>query len=379
MDTSTAFRVRLSRRILAIVGLGLPSVVVAVAGCSCPAPQPTGQVCIPPPSSSSLAGGDVECLSREEASPQLEQMSLDEPILVLGDAEVIDGQCCYPVAKDDPTSRCNVGRPFLVGGRPRTSALRPRAANGGGEWSQVVLPRASDLSPEERARLAAAWTHDGLFEHASVASFGRFALELLAAGAPADLVAAAHEAALDEIRHARLCFGLAGAYAGAPLAPSPFPFGGAVEVTDDLASIAARAAREGCIGETIAAVQGAARLAAAIDPAVRAALAVVAEDEARHAELAWRAVRWAIDEGGDPVRAAVAEVFAELAPGGERPAGGTPGDERLAAHGWPGEAVLSAVTACAIAEVIRPAAAALVARPHRPLGSPASFSRARSG
>jgi hypothetical protein len=36
-----------------------------------------------------------------------------------------------------------------------------------------------------------------LFQHASVASFARFSLELLALGAPPDLVAAAHAAALD--------------------------------------------------------------------------------------------------------------------------------------------------------------------------------------
>src|SRR6185369_11435722 len=97
------------------------------------------------------------------------------------------------------------------------------------------------------------WTRDGLFEHASVASFGRFALELLAAGAPAALVEDAHRAALDEVRHARLCFDLASAYAGEAIAPGAFPFEGRVEVTSDLASIASRAAREGCIGETIAA------------------------------------------------------------------------------------------------------------------------------
>ena len=87
---------------------------------------------------------------------------------------------------------------------------------------------------------------------------------------------------------------------GEPIAPAPFPFDGRVEVSADLASIAARAVREGCINETLAAVQAAEQLARAEDPAVRAALAKIAEDEARHAALAWRTVAWALRAGRRP-------------------------------------------------------------------------------
>src|SRR6185436_8861484 len=120
----------------------------------------------------------------------------------------------------------------------------------------------------------------------------------------------AHRAALDEVVHARLCFSLASAYAGADLGPARFPFGGAAEVRDDLAAIAAAVVREGCIGETLAAAQAGAQLELATDPAVRSVLARIAEDETRHAELAWRVVAWAIREGGDAVREAVREAFA---------------------------------------------------------------------
>ena len=37
-----------------------------------------------------------------------------------------------------------------------------------------------------------------------------------------------------------------------PVGPGPFPFGGAVPVSADLADIAARAAIEGCVNETVA-------------------------------------------------------------------------------------------------------------------------------
>src|SRR5262249_31111890 len=147
------------------------------------------------------------------------------------------------------------------------------ASDAGASWSAELEPRTDDLSSEARAALADAWLKDALGEHASIASFARVSLELMAVGAPSDLIAAAHRAAVDETRHARLCFALASAYAGRALAPSAFPFSGSVVVDGDLASVAARAVAEGCVGETLAAIQASEQLAVATDPAVRAALA----------------------------------------------------------------------------------------------------------
>jgi hypothetical protein len=262
-------------------------------------------------------------------------------------------QCCYVV---QPWQQCPIGgRPFLVDDRPVVAGARPGASG----WSDTgaPLPDTAGLPAELRAELAEAWTRDGLAEHASVASFSRFSLELLAAGAPAELVELAHRAALDEVRHARLCLSLAGAYAGAPVDVGPFPFVGGVEVTGDLASIAARAASEGCVGETIAAVQAAEQLERASDPAVRAALAIIAADEARHAELAWRAVAWAVRAGGAPVRAAVAAVLAGLDCAGVT---ATPREGPLDGHGRLEADEQRRVAARAIAEVVQPAARALL-------------------
>ena len=49
---------------------------------------------------------------------------------------------------------------------------------------------------------------------AEIASFARTSLDLLALGAPADLVAETHRAALDEIEHARIAYALASAFSG---------------------------------------------------------------------------------------------------------------------------------------------------------------------
>jgi hypothetical protein len=225
----------------------------------------------------------------------------------------------------------------------------------------MPLPSLDGLSPGDRARLAEAWARDGLFEHASIASFGRFALELMAAGAPADLIELAHRAALDEVRHAKLCLTLAGAYAGEAIEPSRFPFNGRVDITDDLADLAARATREGCVGETIAAIQAAEQLARETDPAVRSVLAAIAEDEARHAELAWRAVAWACRTGGARVRRAVAEAIEiairEVSIANEAESASDP----LETHGLLTEATRRAIAERAVIDVIRPSATALLA------------------
>ena len=269
------------------------------------------------------------------------------------DQSLIAEACCYHYAVD-PQLLCGVGRPFVVEGAPRTGDVRPRA-----DWIAEGRPRADDLDATTRRALAEAWSREARFEHASVASFARLALELLAAGAPADLVRDAQRAMGDEIRHAELCFALASAYAGAPVGPGPIAVDGALGRVS-LADIAAAAVREGCIGETIAALTAMEGRDAATDPAVRAALTVIAEDEGEHAAMSWRLVAWAYRSGDHEVRAAVAAAFATgvAAPRDEAPAGIDPRAYR--AHGRPLPEEVRAIAASALANVIRPSARALL-------------------
>src|SRR4029077_13893090 len=67
------------------------------------------------------------------------------------------------------------------------------------------------------------WRENGKTEHASVAAFARLTLDLMALGAPPDLIAAANQDALDEIRHTELCFSLAKALDGKAVSPGAFP------------------------------------------------------------------------------------------------------------------------------------------------------------
>jgi hypothetical protein len=178
------------------------------------------------------------------------------------------------------------------------------------DW--LAQPVGGDVALDQATKrgLARAWLEDARLEHASIASFARFILELLALGAPSDLVADAQRAAGDEVDHARRCFSLASRYADDELGPGALAIEGQV-LRSSLVDVAVSAVREGCIGETLAAIQAGAQLAGANDAQARAALAVIEADEARHAELAWRFVRWALATGGAPIRAAVKKAFRE--------------------------------------------------------------------
>ena len=270
--------------------------------------------------------------------------------------------CCFVAT----VSQCDIGRPFVVTGESITARVDGPAS----DWlDDSIVPDVSGLDAAVRAALADRWAEDAALEHASIASFARFAMDLLAMGAPAALIDAAHRAALDEVRHARLSFALASAYRGAPVAPSVFPFGGTVTLAPDLATLAAATAIEGCVGETLSAIIASEQLAAATDPAVRRALAAIAEDEARHAELAWRTVAWAVEVGGDEVRAAVEAAFEAAAARLPSPPQCDPSlpAAALRAHGrLDGDAIRMA---CARAwdEVVLPCARGLLASPRMPL------------
>jgi len=125
-------------------------------------------------------------------------------------------------------------------------------------------------------------------EAASVDAFQILAGELTAHRAPARLVFAAREAAGDEARHARIMGALASRHGGSPRAVRV-----ARRPTRDLEAIALENAVEGCVRETFAALVACRQARVATDPAIRAAMAGIAQDETRHATLAWAVARWA--------------------------------------------------------------------------------------
>ena len=67
--------------------------------------------------------------------------------------------------------------------------------------ARSMAPEARSLPAETRARLGVAWLEIARMEHASIAAFARFALQLLAVGAPPDLILAGQRAMADETNH----------------------------------------------------------------------------------------------------------------------------------------------------------------------------------
>jgi hypothetical protein len=212
-------------------------------------------------------------------------------------------QCCYDVVVS-VYEQCGKGRDLVIDGELRTAAPAQRS-----DWTSALDGTSSMPSHAARTLLAGLWTRDALLEHASVAAFARFTLEALVVGAPADIMHATQVAAADEVRHAQLCFALATRYAGCAVGPAGVPIGRQLDLRESLAEIAAATVIEGCIGETISAFRAMASRDLATDAMVRRVLSCIGRDEAKHAELAWRFVAWAVERGGDEVARAVAEAF----------------------------------------------------------------------
>jgi hypothetical protein len=161
-----------------------------------------------------------------------------------------------------------------------------------------------------RDALAAQWRENGRTEHASVAAFARLTLDLMALGAPPELVADANRDALDEIRHAELCFGLARAIDGRVESPGAFPEAARARTlsrsrTLALAQLAVDSLVDGALHEGVSA-RIIAKLARRCEaPAIQAILKEIAADEGRHARHGWDVVRWCLAEGGEPIASAL--------------------------------------------------------------------------
>ena len=175
----------------------------------------------------------------------------------------------------------------------------------GSSWAHAGTDRVS--VPEELCgAVAAQWRENGRTEHASVAAFARVTLDLMSLGAPPGLIASMQRDALDEIRHTELCFSLARAIDGQALEPGPFPAARQREIASlprplALARLAVDSLIDGALHEGVSARIIAKLAKRCEDPAIRAILKEIAQDEGRHAAHGWDVVEWCVAEGGSPV------------------------------------------------------------------------------
>lgn len=196
--------------------------------------------------------------------------------------------------------------------------------------------RHEGLAPmqDEHASPVAQWLVEAAYlEDASVSSFEILARELAAHGAPERLVRAAEESARDEVRHARMMSSLAQRHGGRPRRASKPD-----RATRELLPMVIENAVEGCVNETYGALLAWYQSQHATDPKMRAAMTQIADDETRHAALAWQIAAWAeprLDvEARESVRTARARALDAL----ESSLGAEPSATVAAAVGLPAPA-----------------------------------------
>jgi hypothetical protein len=285
-------------------GLGFEAI------CACPAGEgtPSAPTCVPADCSEDAACPSGECgFGTRDTGCGIEHYAVCRSA---SDTCRADGQCnggqCSPVGLDTEfgcrTPDCAIGRPMIVEGVARTSSAAARLDWLAGDAASA-LPPIEGIPPATARAVAEHWTRVAALEHASIGSFARFSLQLLALGAPPTLLVEAQRAATDEIAHAQTAYAIASHFAGRAVGPGTLPDAGAA-IPTDRASFVRALVEEACVGETI----GAAEAGALAEVAGCASLAhvhrTIADDEQRHAELAWKTLAWVVRF--DPSLAAVA-------------------------------------------------------------------------
>jgi hypothetical protein len=306
------------------------------SGMLCLCGDPVGSCISSTCTAKSDCAGSSECLSyvQNPGCPGVAFACQAATDTCASDADCTGGAQCSleGSARHCKPMNCAVGRPFLVGGAALVANAVRRE-----DWTSGLVPNLDGLDAGAREKLAVHWRDIALMEHASIAAFARFTLEALSVGAPPDFVNLAQAAMADETAHARDAFALASAYAGATIGPGALATENALGGRS-LLDILETTILEGCIGETVAAVEAAEALAHATDPAVREALTLVTADETRHAELAWRFVRWALESGDEAFSRAVTSLLARTAMieasfDEDAPATDEPDEKALREHG----------------------------------------------
>lgn len=155
-------------------------------------------------------------------------------------------------------------------------------------------------------------TRDPLGEHfaqvahleaASVFAFQQLRDELALHGAPQSLLRCAERSIRDEQRHARVMARLARRHGGEPVTARVRR-----RNLRRLERVARENAVEGCVRETFGALVATWQAEHAEDQTIRARMARVAQDETRHAALAWAVAKWADARLDAAARARVARA-----------------------------------------------------------------------
>lgn len=208
-------------------------------------------------------------------------------------------------------------------------------------WDESHAPK---LEPDVRAELARIWGERIPTEYRSITGFSTFSFDLIAAGAPVDLVAVCHRVCIDELRHTELAVRMVEVYGGTrpdlPRDISNLP-------ADAKLTAVGQACRSAillsCLGETFACTELAMLRDRAVDPVVQGVLTIFLSDEIVHARIGWAYLAHAMKTADPKTKASVADAVPRYIEGIAANLFGTEealaavdvtnDDARLAAHG----------------------------------------------
>ncbi len=224
-------------------------------------------------------GGAGRRLDAGQASPEAGAVDASDEGSVDGGTQ-LDGASAGPdagsstvVCPQDPatiTITCGTATSSgCVGGR-RTEGFATRGDGGGTDGERLA--------------------HMAWLEAVSVHAFERLERELAAHGAPPSLRRDARRARRDEVRHTAMTTRLARRRGVEPAVPDRPP----TMRVRALVDVAVENAVEGCVRETYGALLAFVEALSSPDPSLRRAMRSIAEDECRHAELAWSVHTWAL-------------------------------------------------------------------------------------
>lgn len=208
------------------------------------------------------------------------------------------------------TTSCGWGRPLRARGRQVFPQLRD-----GSDWTAGAQPSREGLDAATCAALEALWLHDAQKEHASVPAFARISWMLAAVGAPADLTAWAHRAALEEVEHAERCFALAAGYGGRSHSVEAMPdllVSGLALRGDPMQTLMRESLEDGCQLEEFNADVAADAARHCDEPVTRSVLEQIAREEASHAALSWALLEWALARAPEQGRRELAQAERQL-------------------------------------------------------------------
>lgn len=197
---------------------------------------------------------------------------------------------------------------------------------------------ADQLTPEQRARVARVWRARTRAEYLAITTFAFLTVDMVAAGAPPDILSFAHQAAIDEIRHTEMCLRMTQIYAGETPTPDPDLSGLPNDpALPKLHQAVTNSMLINCVVETFACTILAVVLEQTTDPCAHAVLKRILSDEVGHARLGWAFLRWGIDTGGNGVIKAcsdkVAFTIQSAANVVDAPRPSEPVEDALRAHG----------------------------------------------